>query len=111
MKKCIKFSKLFAVMVVLSFALVISGIVGLVTKGINFGIDFQAGFIAKVRFAPSAFILTYNGEKNVQVTQGLQSIDITVISLDTENKVYSFRYTDFSNFVNTFLKLFLEVLE
>ena len=95
MKKCIKFSKLFAVMVVLSFALVISGIVGLVTKGINFGIDFQAGFIAKVRFAPSAFILTYNGEKNVQVTQGLQSIDITVISLDTENKVYSFTYTDY----------------
>ena len=95
MKKTIKFSKLFGVMVVLSCALVISGIVGLFTKGINFGIDFQAGFIEKVRFAPSAFILTYDGEKNIQVTQNSQGIDVTVISVDTENKVILFKYTDY----------------
>ena len=95
MKKCIKFSKLFTVMVVFSSLLIISGIVGFFTKGINFGIDFQAGFIAKVRFAPSAFILTYNGEKNVQVTQNGQGIDVTVISVDTENKVYPFKYADY----------------
>ena len=95
MKKTIKFSKLFGLMVVVSCALVISGIVGLFTKGINFGIDFQAGFIEKVRFAPSAFILTYNGEKNIQVAQNSQGIDVTVISVDTENKVISFKYTDY----------------
>jgi len=95
MKKTIKFSKLFGVMVVLSTALIISGIVGLFTKGINFGIDFQAGFIEKVRFAPSAFILAYNGEKNIQVAQNSQGIDVTVISVDTENKVISFKYTDY----------------
>ena len=95
MKKTVKFSKLFGVMVVVSCALVISGIVGLFTKGINFGIDFQAGFIEKVRFAPSAFILTYNGEKNIQVAQNSQGIDITVISVDTENKVVSFKYTEY----------------
>jgi len=95
MKKTIKFSKLFGVMVVLSTALIISGIVGLFTKGINFGIDFQAGFIEKVRFAPSAFILTYNGEKNIQVAQSSQSIDVTVISVDSENRVYSFRYGEY----------------
>ena len=95
MKKTIKFSKLFAVMVVLSSALIISGIVGFFTKGINFGIDFQAGFIEKVRFAPTAFILTYDGEKNIQVAQSSQGIDITVISVDTENKVVSFKYTEY----------------
>ena len=95
MKKTIKFSKLFTVMVFVSCALIISGIVGLFTKGINFGIDFQAGFIEKVRFAPSAFILTYNGEKNIQVAQNSQGIDVTVISVDTENKVISFKYTDY----------------
>ena len=95
MKKCIKFSKLFTVMVIFSSALIVSGIAGFFTKGINFGIDFQAGFIAKVRFAPSAFILTYNGEKNVQVAQNGQGIDLTVISVDTENKVYSFKHTDY----------------
>ena len=95
MKKTIKFSKLFGVMVLVSSALIISGLVGLFTKGINFGIDFQAGFIEKVRFAPSAFILTYNGEKNIQVAQSSQSIDVTVISTDSENRVYSFRYGEY----------------
>ena len=95
MKKTVKFSKLFGVMVVVSCALVISGIVGLFTKGINFGIDFQAGFIEKVRFAPSAFILTYSGEKNIQVAQNSQGIDVTVISVDTENKVVPFKYTEY----------------
>ena len=95
MKKTIKFSKLFGVMVAVSCVLVISGIAGLFTKGINFGIDFQAGFIEKVRFAPSAFILTYDGEKNIQVAQNSQGIDVTVISVDTENKVVSFKYTDY----------------
>ena len=95
MKKTIKFSKLFGVMVFVSSALIISGIVGFFTKGINFGIDFQAGFIEKVRFAPSAFILTYNGEKNIQVAQSSQSIDVTVISTDSENRVYSFRYGEY----------------
>ena len=95
MKKTIKFSKLFGVMVFVSSALIISGIVGFFTKGINFGIDFQAGFIEKVRFAPSAFILTYNGEKNIQVAQSSQSIDVTVISTDSENKVYAFRYSEY----------------
>ena len=95
MKKTIKFSKLFGVMVFVSSALIISGIVGFFTKGINFGIDFQAGFIEKVKFAPSAFILTYNGEKNIQVAQSSQSIDVTVISTDSENKVYAFRYSEY----------------
>jgi len=95
MKKTVKFSKLFTVMVALSSALIVSGVVGYFTKGINFGIDFQAGFIEKVRFAPSAFILTYEGEKNIQVTQNSQGIDMTVISVDSENKVLTFKYTDY----------------
>lgn len=95
MKKTIKFSKLFAAMTVLSSLLIISGIAGFFTKGINFGIDFQAGFIEKVRFAPSAFILTYSGEKNIQIAQTSQEIDVTVVSTDSENKVHAFSYTEY----------------
>ena len=109
MKKTIKFSKLFGVMVVVS-CVVISGIAGLFTKGINFGIDFQAGFIEKVRFAPSAFILTYDGEKNIQVAQNSQGIDVTVISVDTENKVVSFKYTDYST-VGQFIEAIQQQIE
>ena len=110
MKKTIKFSKLFGLMVVVSCALVVSGIAGLFTKGINFGIDFQAGFIEKVRFAPSAFILTYDGEKNIQVAQNSQGIDVTVISVDTENKVVSFKYTDYST-VGQFIEAIQQQIE
>ena len=95
MKKTIKFSKLFAVMVVVSSTIIISGIVGFFTKGINFGIDFQAGFIAKVQFAPSAFILTYEGEKNVQVRQNSEEIEIQLLSVDSDNKALSFTYDDY----------------
>lgn len=95
MKKTIKFSKLFAAMATLSLLLIISGVAGFFTKGINFGIDFQAGFIEKVRFAPSAFILTYSGEKNIQIAQTSQEIDVTVVSTDSENKVHAFPYTEY----------------
>ncbi len=103
MKRCIKFSKLYGVMIAVSAVIIASGVVGFFTRGINYGIDFQAGFIEKVRFAPTAFTVTYRGEKNVQLSQNGQGIDITVISIDTENKVYSFKYTDYTT-IGTFVE-------
>ncbi|MGP1595048.1 MAG: protein translocase subunit SecF [Treponema sp.] len=96
MKKIIKFSKLFVTMVIVSSAVIISGLVGFFMKGINFGIDFQAGFIEKVRFVPTALTLTYQGEKNVQITQNAQEIDFTLISVDSQSEIISFKYTDFT---------------
>ncbi len=95
MKRCIKFSKLFVTMIVISAAIITSGLFGFFTRGINYGIDFQAGFIEKVCFAPTAFTLTYRGGKDIRLSQSGQGIDITVISVDTENKVYSFKYADY----------------
>ncbi|MGP1454407.1 MAG: protein translocase subunit SecF [Treponema sp.] len=95
MKRIIRFSKLFTLMVVCSSIIVISGIVGYFTRGINFGIDFQAGFIEKVQFAPTAFSITYSGEKNIQIAQNKEEIYLTVISVDSNNKVLSFKYTDY----------------
>ena len=95
MKHIIKFSKLFIPMVIVSFAIILSGVGGFFMRGINFGIDFQAGFIARVRFAPTAFIISYTGEKNVQIKQNSQGIEITALSADSENKTVLFKYADY----------------
>lgn len=94
MKK-IRFSRLYVAAVALSLAVIISGIIGFFTRGINFGIDFQAGFIEKIKIAPTAFTLQYHGPQSVSFSQTGSQIDIVVTGVDGENKTETFRYTDF----------------
>ena len=49
MKKTIHFSKGFIPAVILSIAVIAAGIFCIVTKGINFGLDFKAGLIEEFR--------------------------------------------------------------
>ena len=95
MKKVIKFSKAFLPCVIVSLVLIISGIIGLYTKGINLGIDFQAGFIEKVRIAPTAFILTYNGSQSVTVSQSSTEINFVVTGVGSDNQTYHFPYVTY----------------
>ena len=55
MKRVIQFSKLFLPMVILSAVVIASGIVALFVRGVNLGVDFQAGLVEQVRIAPQAF--------------------------------------------------------
>lgn len=94
MKKIISFSKFFVPCIILSIGLIAFGIIGYFTKGINFGIDFQAGFIEKVKIAPTAVELSYEGPLTVFFSQGISDISITTTSLDGENKSYVFKFAD-----------------
>ncbi len=94
MKKVISFSKAFVPCVVFSVALIALGLVGLFTKGINYGLDFQAGFIEKVRIAPTAFSLTYTGSKSVTVEQSSAGIDFVITSVGDDNLTRSFPYAE-----------------
>ncbi|UTC64773.1 protein translocase subunit SecF [Treponema sp. OMZ 788] len=94
MKKIIRFSKFFVPGIILSIGLMVFGIAGYFTKGINFGIDFQAGFIEKVKIAPTALELSYQGPLTVSFSQGISDISITTTSLDAENKSYVFKFAD-----------------
>lgn len=51
MKKRINFSKGFIPCAIFSFILIVAGIVSIVTRGINFGIDFQSGCIEEIQIA------------------------------------------------------------
>lgn len=96
MKSVIKFSKLFIPCIILSVLLMIFSIVGLFYKGINFGLDFQAGFIEKIRIAPTAFTLTYDGAKTVNISLSSKGLDITSTAVDEDSEAMSFMYKDYA---------------
>jgi len=96
MKKVIKFSKMFIPCVSLSVLIVLFGIFGLITKGFNLGIDFQAGFIEKVSIAPPSFSLLYSGTQTVKVTQSSSEIDLVVTGVGgSDNKTFKFPYATY----------------
>ena len=92
--KIIKFSKAFVPCALLSMIIVIAGAAGLLTKKINFGIDFQAGFIETVRIAPTAAELSYTGPKTVLFSQNSSEISVTATSVDGQNNTYRFAFAD-----------------
>lgn len=96
MKKTIKFSKLFLPLSMLSIAIIISGIIGLQAVGINLGIDFQAGFIEKVRIAPPALELTYSGSKSITVDQSATAVSLVMTGIGSDNETVRYPYTEYS---------------
>lgn len=95
MKKVIKFSKLFLPCAIGSTVIILSGVFGLFTKGINYGIDFQAGFIEKVTIAPTALSLSYSGAQSVTVDQSSTKIDFVITGVGNDNQTVSFAYADY----------------
>ena len=95
MKKIIHFSKFFVPAVILSVALIAFGVVGLFTKGINFGIDFKPGLIEDVAVVPTAIELTYEGSASVSIETSMQKIDLVVTGVGSESTTYSFPYIQY----------------
>jgi len=61
MKRIFSFHKAFFPAVLFSLALIVFGMIGLATKGINLGVDFQAGLNQYVKLAYPAAELSYAG--------------------------------------------------
>jgi preprotein translocase subunit SecF len=96
MKRIIPFSKGFVPAAVFSTALVIAGIVGyIVMGGFNLGVDFQAGLLQEVQFAPRALSLTYSGRGNATVAIDRSKIDITLSGAGLDALTHSFPYETF----------------
>jgi len=90
MKKVIKFSNLFLPCIIFSLTVITLGGIGFFTKGLNYGIDFQAGYIEKVRIAPTALELTYDGAQTVAISQSSAGIDLVVTGVGSDNKTFNF---------------------
>ena len=93
MKKIIQFSKFFPCAVVLSAAIIISGIVSVATRGINFGLDFKPGMIEEIKIASTVLEVTYNGTATVSLEANEGGVDLVVSGIGEENRTESIPYS------------------
>lgn len=93
MKRVIPFSKYFLPTAVFSALLVIAGVAGyIIMGGFNLGVDFQAGLLQEVQFAPRALSLTYSGRGNATIAVDRNRIDITLSGAGVDAQSHSFPY-------------------
>ena len=105
--KTIRFSKGFIPAAVFSIIVIIFGVTGIFTRGINFGIDFKPGLINEVRISPVAAELTYSGNAKATVSVENDKLQIVVSGTGAENETKSYTYykypklKDIADAVNT----------
>jgi preprotein translocase subunit SecF len=96
MKKVLRFSKFFFPAAVISAVLAVAGIAGYIVKGgFNLGVDFQAGLIQEVRFAPTAFGLTWSGRGNASVSFDRAALYVVISGAGVEGKTYTFPLAEY----------------
>jgi preprotein translocase subunit SecF len=96
MKRLIRFSRFFLPAAIVSAIIALAGITGYFTKGgFNLGIDFQAGLIQEVQFAPTAFSLTWSGRGNAILSFDRNGLYIVVSGAGVEGRTYSFPYGEY----------------
>ena len=95
MKQIIPFSRYFLIASLFSLSLVIMSSIGYFSRGFNLGIDFQAGLLQEVQFAPTAFNMTYNGPGNASVIFSRTSLDIVVSGAAADEQTYRFPFSSY----------------
>lgn len=94
MKKIIQFSKFFPVAVVLSAVIIIAGIASVVTRGINFGLDFKPGMIEEIKIANTVLEVTYNGTATVSLEVNEEGVQLVVSGIGEENRTVTIPYAE-----------------
>ena len=104
MKIIIPFSKYFMPAAIVSLILTVFGIFGLFheDRGINMGIDFQPGLLQEVQFAPAAFVISYEGPGNINVSIGLSQMDIILTGAMIGEISYRFPFTSYATMGDLF---------
>lgn len=95
MKKVIQFSKGFLPSAIISAVIIVFGIIGFFTKGINLGLDFKPGLVEEVRIAPVAINVTYSGSAKVILEISNEKLDVVVSGTGAENETKSFAFHEY----------------
>ena len=95
MKKIIRFSKFFLPAAIISGVIVICGVTGFLLKGFTLGVDFQAGLIQEVQFAPTAFNLRWSGMSSAIISFDRGGLYIVVSGSGIESRTYSFLFSEY----------------
>ena len=92
MRKNINFNKGFLPAVIFSCVIIVFGIVGFCTKGINLGLDFRPGLIEEVRIAAPVADITYSGSAKVSMDLSAGQMDIIISGTGADNETRSFNF-------------------
>jgi preprotein translocase subunit SecF len=96
MKRVINFSKYFFPAMIFSLILIAAGIAGYLLKGgFNMGVDFKAGLIQEVQFAPRAFSVSYGGTGNASVSFSRTGMELVISGADTDGATHRFAFADY----------------
>ncbi|MDR2633376.1 MAG: protein translocase subunit SecF [Treponema sp.] len=96
MKRIIPFSKYFVPAMIFSGVLIATGLVGYVIKGgFNLGVDFQAGLLQEIQFAPTAFRVSYNGRGNASISFNRNNLYIVISGSGIEGVTHEFSFSTF----------------
>lgn len=90
--KDVKYNKAFLPCAVFSIAVILFGIIGMLVRGINFGIDFVPGLVEEVKIAPAAIQVNYNGSADISVSTSNTALDLVITGAKSENETKSFAY-------------------
>jgi preprotein translocase subunit SecF len=93
--KTVRFSRGFVPAIIVSGVIIIVGLVSFIKDGFNFGVDFSAGLIQEVQFAPPAFSLTYAGQGNASISMTRNQLDIVVAGANIANTTHSFPFAQY----------------
>ena len=99
MKKTLHFSRLFLPAAIFSSILLILGVSGFfINNGFNLGVDFQAGLLQEIQFAPTAFRLTYNGPGNASISLSRGNhLDIVISGIGVDEVTHRFAFSSHTN--------------
>ena len=96
MKKIIPFSKLFLAAAIFSIVLTSAGLISYFVKGgFNLGVDFQAGVIQEVQFAPTAFSLAWTGRGNATVAFDRSGMYIVNSGVGVESRTVALPFSEY----------------
>jgi len=95
MKRIIGFSKLFLPAAIFSVVLTVSGVISYFIMHFNLGVDFQAGLIQEVQFAPTAFSLTWSGTGNATVSFDRSGMYIINTGVGIESRTIAFPFSEY----------------
>ena len=95
MKKILRFSKFFLPAAIISGILIIGGITGYFLLGFNLGVDFQAGLMQEVQFAPTAFSVCWTGTSNAILSIDRSNLYIVISGSGIENRTYTFSFSEY----------------
>ena len=92
MKRTISFNKGFIPCTIISAVIILFGIVGVFTKGINFGLDFKPGLIEEVRVADPVAEITYDGAAKISLDLSAGQMDLVITGTSANNETRSFNF-------------------